>query len=163
MLALSAAPANTSKAVVVFIHGFADHCGRHTQAHPVFARHRINVFAFDERGFGKTALDAENKSKSSVYGKTNGPDQMEDIKWALKHAEKEFPGLPLFLMGHSMAGGEVLNFSTRHNADAAAMLKGVIASSPLVHQTKPASKISRFFGGVAAIELPYFLIPVTID
>ncbi|KAF7289338.1 Hydrolase-4 domain-containing protein [Mycena indigotica] len=153
----------SSKAVLVFVHGFAEHVGRYTEAHPVFAEHGISVFAFDQRGFGRTALDKANKSKSSAYGKTSGPDQMGDIKWAIQHAQKEFPGLPVFLAGHSMGGGEVLNFATRYADDAKAMLTGVIACSPLVHQTTPASKIQRWAGGMIANGVPYFTIPTPLN
>ncbi|KAJ7503064.1 lysophospholipase [Mycena galericulata] len=154
------APPSASKAVVVFIHGFAEHVGRYTEVHPQFAERGINVFTFDQRGFGKTALDAANKSKTSSYGKTSGEHQMDDVKWAIEHASKEFPGLPIFLCGHSMGGGETLNFSIRRDTS---MLSGVIGCSPLVHQTKPASKFARLVGGMVANILPYFVIPAPLD
>ncbi|KAJ7935217.1 lysophospholipase [Mycena leptocephala] len=154
------APPSESKAVLVFIHGFAEHVGRYTEAHPQFAARGINVFTFDQRGFGNTALDAENKSKSSSYGKTSGEHQMNDVKWAIDHARKEFPGLPVFLSGHSMGGGEVLNYPVRRDAG---VLSGVIACSPLVHQTKPASKLARALGGLASNFLPYLVIPAGLD
>ncbi|KAJ7876088.1 lysophospholipase [Mycena olivaceomarginata] len=154
------APPAESKAVLVFIHGFAEHVGRYTEAHPQFAARGINVFTFDQRGFGKTALDEKNKSKSSAYGKTSGEHQMDDVQWAIDHAKKEFPGLPVFLSGHSMGGGEVLNFPVRRDAS---VLAGAIASSPLVHQTKPASKLARSAGGVAGAVLPYVAIPAPLD
>lgn len=154
------APPSESKAVLVFIHGFAEHVGRYTEAHPQFAARGINVFTFDQRGFGNTALDAENKSKSSSYGKTSGEHQMDDVKWAIDHARKEFPGLPVFLSGHSMGGGEVLNYPVRRDAG---VLSGVIACSPLVHQTKPASKLARALGGLASNFLPYLVIPAGLD
>lgn len=96
------APASSPRAVIVFIHGFAEHIGRYTHFHPLFAERGIAIFTFDQRGFGRTAQDVEEKSKNSAYGKTSWQDQMGDIAWALAHAKKEFPGLPVFLMGHSM-------------------------------------------------------------
>ncbi|KAJ7496818.1 lysophospholipase [Mycena latifolia] len=156
-----ASPAS-SKAVLVFIHGFAEHVGRYTEAHPQLAAHGINVFTFDERGFGKTVLDAAHKSKSSAYGKTSGEDQMDDVRWAIEHARTTFPGLPVFLSGHSMGGGEVLNFPIRR-PEAASVLSGVIACSPIVHQTKPASKLQRWLGGKAAVLTPYMAIPAPLD
>ncbi|KAJ7807880.1 hypothetical protein B0H14DRAFT_3763816 [Mycena olivaceomarginata] len=78
---------------------------------PQFAARGISVFTFDQRGFGKTALDAENKSPSSAYGKTTGEHQMDDIHWAIEHAKKEFPGLPVFLRGHSMGRRRGAEFS----------------------------------------------------
>jgi acylglycerol lipase len=84
------------------VHGFCEHIGRYEHIHPLFANRGITVFCYDQRGFGKTALDAENKSEDSAYGKTSGKDQAADIEWAIKHAKKEFGELPMFLMGHSM-------------------------------------------------------------
>lgn len=102
-------PPAPPKALLVTIHGFAEHIGRYAHFHPLFLQHTIAVFALDQRGFGKTAQDVEGKSKSSSYGKTSWKEQMEDIDWALTHARKEFTGIPIFLMGHSM----VRNFNTR--------------------------------------------------
>ncbi|KAF7362331.1 Hydrolase-4 domain-containing protein [Mycena venus] len=154
------APPSESKAVLVFIHGFAEHVGRYTEAHPQFAARGINVFTFDQRGFGKSGLDAENKSASSAYGKTSGADQIDDIQWALDHVRKAFPGLPVFLSGHSMGGGEVLNFPVRRDAS---ILAGVIASSPIIRQTKPTSKITRAVAGLVAAFNPYLLVPARAD
>nr|GAT56204.1 predicted protein [Mycena chlorophos] len=151
---------DTSKAALVWIHGFAEHVGRYTEAHPVLAAAGINVFAFDQRGFGKTALDTENKSRSSAYGKTSGRNQMEDVKWALSHAKETFPGLPLFLAGHSMGGMEVLNYATRHKGEGT---RGIIACSPLVAQTIPASKLLRAAGGLFALPLPNFTMPAEVE
>ncbi|KAF8150442.1 lysophospholipase [Mycena galopus ATCC 62051] len=156
------APPGESKAAIVFIHGFADHVGRYTEAHPQLAAHGFNVFTFDQRGFGKTALDLKNKSWSSTYGKTSGEQQMDDIQWAIDHAETEFPGLPVFLSGHSMGGGEVLNFAVRRDTS---VLAGVIASSPLVRQTNPIKfdRIIRAAGGWAAILLPYLIMSTPLN
>lgn len=92
----------TPKAALVFIHGFAEHVGRYQYPHTKFSERGITVFTFDLRGFGKTAQDVENKSKTSFYGKTCWTDQMLDIRWAIEHVQKDVPGLPVFLMGHSM-------------------------------------------------------------
>jgi len=94
--------ASPAKAVIVFLHGFAEHVGRYTHFHPKLAERGITVFTFDQRGFGNTGLNVEKRSKGSQYGKTGWTDQMADIDWAITHASKEFPGLPVFLMGQSM-------------------------------------------------------------
>lgn len=95
-------PAASPKAVVVFLHGFAEHIGRYTHIHPRLAQNGVAVFAFDLRGFGKTAQDTEKKSSHSSYGKTSWPENFADIEWAIKHVREEYPGVPVFLMGHSM-------------------------------------------------------------
>ena len=91
-------------AVVVFVHGFVEHIGRYEHVFPAWSARRIGVFAFDQRGFGRTALDEENKSSDSTYAKTSWKEQLEDIEWAVNHAKQEFGGAPIFLYGHSTVG-----------------------------------------------------------
>lgn len=92
-----------TKAVVVALHGFAEHVARYVHFHPLIAARGIAVFAFDQRGFGLTAQDTTGKkSKESAYGKTSWREQMADIEWTLGHAKKTYEGVPLFLLGHSM-------------------------------------------------------------
>lgn len=90
------------KALLVFVHGFAEHVGRYDHVHVKYPEKGITVFTYDARGFGKTALDVSNKSKDSSYGKTSWKCQFGDIEWAIEHARKEVPDVPTFLMGHSM-------------------------------------------------------------
>ncbi|KAG5636937.1 hypothetical protein H0H81_006333 [Sphagnurus paluster] len=160
-------PANTPRASVVFIHGFAEHVGRYAHFHPLLCEHDIAVFALDQRGFGKTALDTDGqRSKDSAYGKTSWAEQMADIAWAVEHARKTFSGVPTFLMGHSMGGGEVLGFATQgdkyKHSETVSSLAGIIATSPMILQTKPAPKLLRWVGGKASNVLPHKLIPADV-
>ncbi|KAI0308462.1 Alpha/Beta hydrolase protein, partial [Amylostereum chailletii] len=129
------------RAAMVFVHGYLEHIGRYETFHSAWAARGVAVFAYDERGFGRTALD-EKKSAKSVYGQTGGAvERMLDVQWAIKYTRGKVERVPLFLMGHSMGGGQVLSFATRTESppdkETVAMLSGVIASSPLVHITKP--------------------------
>lgn len=94
--------APTPRAVLLFVHGFTEHIGRYEWAHGVYAWRSVTVFAYDQRGFGRTALDGAHRSKQSAYGKTSWREQLADIEWWVKHLKKEHPNVPLFLMGHSM-------------------------------------------------------------
>ncbi|KAJ3905676.1 Alpha/Beta hydrolase protein [Lentinula edodes] len=159
----------TPRALVVFVHGFQEHVGRYTHIHPSLAENGIVLWAFDQRGFGRTALDNECRSKNSSWGKTGWSDQMQDVDWAVRTAREEFPGVPVFLMGHSMGGGEVLSFVTQQSyesprhAETVVSLTGVIVTSPLIKQTIPASKTLRWLGGKVATISPYSLIPAAVS
>lgn len=107
-----APPSSLPRGALVFIHGYIEHIGRYEDVHIAWATRGIAVFAFDQRGFGRTALD-ELRSQNSAYGKTGIPDRMLDVEWAIRVALEQFPGVPLFLMGHSMGGGIVLGFATQ--------------------------------------------------
>ncbi|KAF9012585.1 alpha beta-hydrolase [Cyathus striatus] len=153
-------PSQPPIAVVLFIHGFAEHVHRYAHFHPLLASRGIAVFAFDQRGFGRTALD---KEKGSGYGRTSWEDQMRDIEWAVGVVREKWEGVKVVLMGHSMGGGEVLGFGCElRYASTATSLAGVISTSPLILQTKPASKVVRWIGGKASHFSPYKLIPTEI-
>jgi acylglycerol lipase len=94
----------TLRGAVVFVHGYLEHIGRYTASHAAWAARGFAVFAYDMRGFGRTALDESAKSPGSSYGKTGGMNErMLDVEWAVQHTrELVDASVPLFLMGHSM-------------------------------------------------------------
>ncbi|KAI0821034.1 lysophospholipase [Irpex lacteus] len=159
-------PATFPRAIVLFVHGFAEHVGRYEHAHIQYPRRGITLFAFDVRGYGRTALDQEKKSKDSAYGKTSWHMQMQDIEWFGRYLERENPGVPLFLMGHSAGGGQVLAYFTRPSApptpEATKLFKAVICSSPCLLLTHPKPRVVRWVGGKLALLAPYQLIPADV-
>ncbi|KAJ3998699.1 Alpha/Beta hydrolase protein [Lentinula boryana] len=156
------------RALIVFVHGFQEHVGRYAHIHPSFAQNGLALWTYDQRGYGRTALDKEHRSKNSSWGKTGWSDQMQDVDWAVRTAREKVPGVPVFLMGHSMGGGEVLSFVIQQSyrspqyVETVALLAGVIVTSPLIQQTTPASKTLRWLGGKVAIISPYTLIPAAV-
>ncbi|KAJ7705599.1 lysophospholipase [Mycena rosella] len=129
-------------AILVFVHGAAEHCGRYTEMHSTLAQeHHISVFSFDLRGYGLTAADKTHKSPNSAYGKTWWPEQLDDLEWAINEAHKELgETLPVFTMGTSMGGGIVLGLMTdldRLDHIAVKAVRGVIGGSPTVSLTEP--------------------------
>lgn len=95
-------PATFPRAVVLFVHGFAEHIGRYETIHAKYPARGITLFAFDQRGYGRTALDAAHRSKESRHGRTSWQSQMRDIQHFAKRLAEEYMGVPLFLMGNSM-------------------------------------------------------------
>lgn len=106
-------PASTAKAVVIFVHGFIEHIARYEHVFPTWSARDIAIFAYDQRGFGRTALDTEKKSKDSSYAKTSWKEQFQDIEWAINHAKSEFGSIPVFLYGHSMVSVKYLEHRTK--------------------------------------------------
>jgi len=151
------------RGVLVFIHGFIEHLARYEHVHKRWADRGFVVFTFDQRGFGRTALDSK-KSPGSVYGRTGDADQIADIAWALRVAQESNPTVPLFLMGHSMGGGLVLSFATRADTqESVSQLSGIIASSPCIRLTKPPATITRWLGSRVRSILPNQNIPASVD
>lgn len=105
------------RAILVFLHGFIEHVGRYEHVFPSWVDSGIAVFAFDQRGFGRTAEDHEQRSASSAYGKTSGSLQNDDVEWAVGAARAKFgKELPLFLMGHSMVSLSPVVLFTKYSS-----------------------------------------------
>ncbi|KAF9000355.1 alpha/beta-hydrolase [Hymenopellis radicata] len=156
--------AASPKAAIVFVHGFAEHCSRYIEIHTQLTDNGVSVFTYDQRGYGNTAQDVDNRSKGSAYGKTNWEHEMEDLNWAVEHTQKEYPGLPIYIMGQSMGGGEVLGFATEKKYEStAASLAGVIATSPMVQQAIPVSGLLRKALGALRRLVPYMLFPANLN
>jgi acylglycerol lipase len=174
------------KAYLVFLHGFIEHIARHTHIHTALAARGITVFAYDLRGYGRTALDVEKRSEGSKYGRSSWEALLGDCEWAVKRVREEAGGGKVFLMGHSMVrsflfstlhtaslthfipqGGELsLTFVTRPAAppskETVSFLTGVIATSPFIHQSHPAPKALRWVGGKVGKISPYMMIPANV-
>ncbi|KAG8890022.1 hypothetical protein FRB98_001457 [Tulasnella sp. 332] len=102
----------------------------------------VDVFAFDQRGWGKTACDEMHKSPDGAYGLTNRKHQLNDLEFFLKREMARVgPHRPIFLFGHSMGGGLVLSFGSSTDGLPASTtisrVTGIIAAGPLVKQTQP--------------------------
>ena len=101
-------PATAPAAVLLFVHGFGEHVSRYEPVHGQYAGRGITVFTFDQRGFGRTAMDPTHRSAQSAYCKTTFREQFADIEWWLRHVVEAHPDLPVFLMGHFMVSGRLL-------------------------------------------------------
>jgi len=160
-------PSSPPSAILIFVHGFVEHIGRYEASFPAFPQRNVMLFAFDQRGFGRTALDAEHKSKDASFGKTSWVEGLTDVEFWVKYWVKECPGVPVFLMGHSMGGGLVCAFPTRTHAppssDTVKLLSGMILTSPLLQLTHPKPRITVSLGGQLARLLPSLSIPAGVN
>lgn len=128
--------ANTTKAVVVLVHGMGEHSGRFAHVAQKLTKNDFSVVAFDHFGHGKTeGKRGHNPSFEAV---------LESIQKIIEKAENLFPEKPIFLYGHSMGGNAVINFVLRKNHD----LKGVIATSPFLKLAFEPPKIKLFVGKI---------------
>ncbi|KAI8937642.1 hypothetical protein NX059_005347 [Plenodomus lindquistii] len=138
-----------AEARLVFIHGFSDHVSTYGSFFPTLASKGIEVYTFDQRGWGRSV------TKSSERGNTGPTAQvLDDITSFIKTV---IPSpIPLFLMGHSMGGGEVLCYAARGPAEVRQHIRGYLLESPFVDfdpKSKP-SPVTVFFGRLAGKLLP---------
>ncbi|KAH9811504.1 acylglycerol lipase [Melampsora americana] len=125
-------PSNDLKPIakLIFIHGFMEHISRYDHVYSRYAEAGIEVFAFDQRGFGETA------AKTGTQGQTSWVEALSDADFFIKK-EVSSVSTKVFLMGHSMGGGLTYAYFTRKEPLPSSTLitGGTILSSPLIRQT----------------------------
>jgi acylglycerol lipase len=87
-------------AVVVAIHGYGDHAvSTYEKAAEFWVSRGIEVFAYDQRGFGRNPSNRQWPGDEALVA---------DLEAATREVRALRPGLPLFVVGHSMGGGVAL-------------------------------------------------------
>jgi len=94
------------RGAVHIIHGMAEHSGRYERLALKLNAEGFEVWAADQRGHGHTADTTVNDpGKGGLMGHCNDTDGFgrvtADIDRINRRINKEHPGLPLFLLGHS--------------------------------------------------------------
>lgn len=112
-------PSGTNvKAVIGLVHGMGEHMGRYVHVGNWLSDEGFAVIGFDQRGHGRT---------EGRRGHIPAYDALfEGIDWALAEAAASHPGLPVFLIAHSMGGNVALNYMLRKQPQIA----GAIVSGP---------------------------------
>ncbi|CAN8095414.1 unnamed protein product [Discula destructiva] len=143
-------------AKLVFIHGFSDHLGRYYGFFPTLAAAGIAVYGFDQRGWGRSVR------KPADRGLT-GPTTRVLADMAAFITDVALPAqpaaAPLFVMGHSMGGGEVLTLASTpaYEASVVAKVRGWLLEAPFVafdERERPGA-LKVFAGRLAGRVLPH--------
>ncbi|MBC3301799.1 alpha/beta hydrolase [Pseudomonas sp. SWRI18] len=114
-------PDGPAKAVLMLSHGMAEHSGRYARLAAALCAAGYGLYALDQRGHGRTAdggtlgLYAEKDGWNKVVG---------DLASLNQHIGQQQPGLPIFLLGHSMGSYIAQAYLLHHSAS----LNGAILS-----------------------------------
>jgi alpha-beta hydrolase superfamily lysophospholipase len=84
------------KAVLIVIHGFAEHMGRYDYFAKRMNSGGLTVYRFDNRGHGR--------SQGKRGHLENYMDFVYDADVVVDIAERENPDIPIYMIGHSMGG-----------------------------------------------------------
>lgn len=130
------------RAVIVLVHGLGEHAGRYAGWASRFNEKGVTFLAFDLPGHGRTP---------GRWGVVPSPEKVYDtIDEILREVSGSFPGVPVFLYGHSLGGGIVLNYLIRRKPS----VTGAIVTSPwvILSETPPAFKV--FLAKMAGTLMP---------
>ncbi len=120
------------KAVVQIVHGAVEHALRYSDFAETLTAHGFAVYACDHRGHGKTAGNPDNVAYLSD-GDGGFDLIVEDMRALTGIIKSDHPGLPVFLLGHSM--GSLLSriYASRYGSDISGLvLTGTGRANPLL-------------------------------
>lgn len=93
-------PEGEVKAAVQIAHGMMEHIGRYREFAEFLAGQGIYVLGHDHLGHGKTAAAEEDRGYFGDHG--GAVSVIRDMHRVTIHAQRKYPGVPVFLLGHSM-------------------------------------------------------------
>lgn len=145
---------------LVFIHGFSDHCNFYGELFPLLAARGIEVHSFDQRGWGRSV---HTPAQRGLTGPTS--QVLDDITFFIEQLPPAPANVPLFLMGHSMGGGEVLMYAATGPAAVTAKIRGYLVESPFIalHPSARPWRPTVVLGRLAARVLPHMQLPQKLD
>ena len=135
---------------MILVHGVGEHIGRYSYW----------AGRFVERGFCFTGVDLPGHGKSdgrrgvlNNYGIT-----AEMLDRLISEMRKTFPGIPLFIYGHSMGGTIVLQYILQNKPG----IKGAVVTSPWLRLSFEPAKSKIVLAGIMKSILPSLVKPSSL-
>jgi alpha-beta hydrolase superfamily lysophospholipase len=107
-------PATAVRGIVILIHGFNSHSGYMAWPAEQFAAAGFAAYALDHRGRGKSEGERFYVEKFS--------DWLEDVDTLVGIARSENPGLPVYVLGHSVGGVIASSYVFEHQSEIAGLI-----------------------------------------
>ncbi len=121
------------RAIVLISHGMAEHGGRYARLAGALNAHRYAVYVPDHRGHGRTpgsTADLGHFAQDDGWQKV-----VSDLHEVLDAVKARHPGVPVFLLGHSMGSYIARGLAFRRgDALAGLLLSGTTHDHPLAYQ-----------------------------
>jgi alpha-beta hydrolase superfamily lysophospholipase len=140
-------PGENTRAVIIFVHGLGEHIHRYQSWADRFKKERIGFAGVDLPGHG-------NSDGTRGYIK-NYSLLREMIDILVVSCKKTFPGIPIFIYGHSLGGGIVLDYVLRMKPK----IKGAIVTSPWLRLSFEPSPAKLAVASVMKYILPWLIQP----
>jgi alpha-beta hydrolase superfamily lysophospholipase len=110
------------KGVFIISHGMAEHMGRYQWLISQLNKDGFHVVSRDHKGHGINIINGETPG---LFSDNNGWLKVrDDLKETINYAERKFPNLPCFLLGHSMGSWIALSTLNSKSSLKAIILTG---------------------------------------
>lgn len=143
-------PESNTRAVIIIVHGLGEHSLRYEYTAKHFNNHGFAVIAFDLQGHGKSGGNRGYASFQQSY---------IEIDRAIKEAKTRYPGMPVFLYGHSLGASLVLIYAAQRKP----MINGLIASAPCIRTASPITPFKLAVGKSSSYLFPTLALGNGLD
>lgn len=136
-----------ARAQCLLVHGLGEHSGRYRHVADALNGHRLNAWALDYRGHGRSG---------GRRGHCGGfHELLDDVDHLVARARAQVPSAPTILVGHSLGGLLVLAYALDHPRT----LQAVVASSPALDLAVPPPVIERWLAASLGRVWPTLAVP----
>lgn len=136
-------PESEPKAVVLIVHGYAEHSNRYIHVAEHLSRHGYAVDTFDLRGHGR--------SEGARAFVRSFDEYLADLDLFLTRTRERHTGKPVFLLGHSMGGTITSLFAITRQPDD---IQGLLLSGALLKMSADVSPILLSISAIVGRILP---------
>jgi alpha-beta hydrolase superfamily lysophospholipase len=157
-------PPDPARALVIIVHGVHEHSSRYAHVGTRLAAAGFAVYAADHRGHGRSGGRRGNIERMTLI--------VDDLSSFVLFAAQRHPGVPVFMVGHSLGGLIALHYATEphatephatephatephatepHDAQPRVLLAGLVVSGPAVEVTAGSALQRRLAGLLSAL------------
>jgi acylglycerol lipase len=129
-------------AVLIVVHGIAEHSGRYANLVNYFVPKGYAVYSFDLRGHGKSDGKRSYIERFSYY--------LDDLKIFYDKVQEENKNIKVFLVGHSMGSTIAIDYALEHQNE----ISGLIVSGATLKAGASIKKASIFMAKILSVILP---------
>jgi len=109
-------PVGAPKAIVLIVHGMAEHAGRYARTAGYLTAAGFGVYAHDQRGHGRSAAEGD----LGYFTEHGGWQRLaRDVHCLERRIAADFPGVPRFVLGHSLGSLVVRDYLCNQAPDIA--------------------------------------------
>lgn len=146
-------PAPDARAAILLSHGLGEHGGRYARFAAALGVRGVSVYAVDHRGHGRSGGVQGHVARFGQY--------LDDFEAFRRHVDPEIgPGVPRFVLGHSMGGLIALRYLQTHPQ---APFRGAILSAPLLAALVQAPRWKTALAGTLSRLAPALRLSNEID
>ncbi|MFO1406673.1 MAG: alpha/beta hydrolase [Steroidobacteraceae bacterium] len=124
-------PEEPPQMLLAISHGLAEHGGRYAPLAERLVPRGCAVYAIDHRGHGRSAGGRANIDRFEYV--------VSDLGTFIGRAQRQHPGVPVVLLGHSMGGAIALACALRYQD----VLRALVLSAPALAPPEPPSAFRR--------------------